>query len=65
MRRDDEFFCDTFIGYEQNESISYFYTKYRGIYKKWPYFVMQGLQTRVTDDENVVNEIFVQSTSVY
>lgn len=31
MRRDDEFFCDTFIGDEQKESIRYLYTKYRGV----------------------------------
>jgi hypothetical protein len=65
MRRDDQFFCDTFIGDEQDISTSYFYTKYRGVYKKWPYFVMQGLQTRVSDDDAVQDGIFVQATSIY
>jgi hypothetical protein len=64
MRRDDQFFCDTFIGDEQDISTGYFYTKYRGVHKKWPYFVMQGLQTRVSGNDSE-DAIFVQATSIY
>lgn len=48
-KRDDEYFGDVLIG---DECVSYYYTKYRGIYKKWPYLVMQALQTSEANSNN-------------
>lgn len=54
MRRDDEWFGDLIINdkdldydpkKEMTSYYSHFYTKYRGLYKKWPYLIMQGLET--------------------
>jgi len=62
MRRDDEFFYDVIIADEAPQA--FYYTKTRGIYKKWPYLAMQGLAAEKLYlwvisiyEQNVINRI--------